>query len=582
MLSLVARLVEKGWFRGLLLLFRVLVRKESFYGAYAFVFFVAFLLISYMALDDVFILDDHFFHIRFAESIIEQGPKAFTDFQSIYFSKIVSEHRHLIYYNFLFYLALLPFSLISPLAIGIKLFGVFALAGSLTIVYIFLRGMAVRFSFIWTLVFLITLAESGLIIRLLSARPFALAPVFLIALLYAFYRRRSGIAFLLAFMYFYWHTASFFLPVLLAVSYCFFDWYYRPAGRIDWSIVLFPFIGTVAAVLSSYLIFPGALSYVIGITLPVLFDAALTGGAGIAEGVEVYGASFAILFPALAPLIGPLILLGGYEIFRLLKSRLLLGEGNPSKDWSREAVRTTLFFGSVILLVASFFSLRFVDYFAYFCLPYLAFAIPDLFRQDLISSLVNHRLIKAGACVVLILFLMDIGPKIHKYTREVAPYLTAQGPTDWMVRHLAPGTLIFNTDWDAFPLLYYFTGDRFRYVTGLEPRLLYEYDPERYWLWRHIGESGFVCTAADCDAVERERALIRIGRTGPERWSEMAGNRIADVILGDFGTEIMLIRTDRLALIEVLDHSARFRKEYIDEANSIFILYRVLGKEAYH
>lgn len=537
-----------------------LLRNERFYDVYAFFFFVSVLLVSYLALDDFVVLDDHFFHIRFVQLAAEQGLRAFTDFQSIYFSEIVASGEHLIYYNFLFYLVLWPFSFLSPAVLGIKLFGLFAIAVSLTVVYGILRRISVRHALLWSVFFLVVLAESGLLVRLLSARPFALAPVFLILFLYFLYRERKYAAFATAFAYFYWHTATFFLPVLVSAGYFILDRYYR-SEKFNWNILTWPFAGTLAAVATSYLIFPGVLSYLFDITLPVLIDAAVSGGAGVAEGVEVYGANFFSIFPALSPLVGLLIIFGIRETIDLLSHMRRTAEPRLM------TLRTTLFLGSVILLAASLFSLRFTDYFVYFSILYVALAVSEFSRTIVISDQSACRQLKIGTFVVLALFVMDIGPKIRATDVEAArvSYLTAQGPTDWLVAHLPPGALVFNTDWDAFPLLYYFTGDRIRYATGLEPRFLYTHDPELYWLWRNIGDRGIYCEVAKCP-VSRERS--------------QDGDRIADAILNDFKTDIMIVRTDRTELIERLDHSPRFHPEYRDDANSIFAIYRVLETDS--
>ena len=543
----------KEWFtRGLGLL-----RNERFYDVYAFFFFVSVLLISYLALDDFVVLDDHFFHIRFVQLAAEQGLRAFTDFQSIYFSEIVASGEHLIYYNFLFYLVLWPFSLFSPPVLGIKLFGLFATAASLTVVYAILRRISVRYAFLWAVFFLIALAESGLLVRLLSARPFALAPVLIILLLYFLYRERRYAAFVVAFAYFYWHTATFFLPILVSAGYLILDRYYH-SEKFDWHILIWPFAGTFAAVATSHLIFPGVLSYLIDITLPVLIDAAVPGGVGVAEGAEVYGANFFSIFPALSPLIGFLIIFGVRETIELLYR-----ERRAATNRRLMTLQMTLFLGSVTLLAASLFSLRFTDYFVYFAILYVALAVSGFWHSVVIPDQSAWRQLKIGALVVLALFVMDIGPKIRSTDAEAAKvsYLTAQGPTDWMLAQLKPGALVFNTDWDAFPLLYYFTGDHIRYATGLEPRFLYDHDAGLYWLWRNIGDRGIYCETAGCP-VSRDMS--------------QEDDRIADAILSDFDTDTVIVRTNRTELIGLLDHSPRFRREYRDDANSIFAIYRVL------
>lgn len=55
----------------------------------------------------------------------------------------------------------------------------------------------------------------------------------------------------------------------------------------------------------------------------------------------------------------------------------------------------------------------------------------------------------------------------HEYYRAGA---------EWMRANIAPGQVIFNTDWDDFPRLYYFDPSHY-YVSGLDPSYLFDKDP---------------------------------------------------------------------------------------------------------
>jgi hypothetical protein len=57
--------------------------------------------------------------------------------------------------------------------------------------------------------------------------------------------------------------------------------------------------------------------------------------------------------------------------------------------------------------------------------------------------------------------------KPHDYYRPGA---------EWMRANLGPGQIIFNTDWDDFPRLFYFDPTH-AYVSGLDPTYLYDKDP---------------------------------------------------------------------------------------------------------
>lgn len=56
---------------------------------------------------------------------------------------------------------------------------------------------------------------------------------------------------------------------------------------------------------------------------------------------------------------------------------------------------------------------------------------------------------------------------------------------DWLHNHVPAGHLIFNTDWDDFPRLFYYDSSHY-YVSGLDPSYLYDQNPELSQLYDRI------------------------------------------------------------------------------------------------
>ena len=69
-----------------------------------------------------------------------------------------------------------------------------------------------------------------------------------------------------------------------------------------------------------------------------------------------------------------------------------------------------------------------------------------------------------------------VGSQPHDYYRAGA---------EWMRANLAPGQIIFNTDWDDFPRLFYYDPAH-AYVSGLDPTYLYDKDPALSQLYDRI------------------------------------------------------------------------------------------------
>lgn len=55
----------------------------------------------------------------------------------------------------------------------------------------------------------------------------------------------------------------------------------------------------------------------------------------------------------------------------------------------------------------------------------------------------------------------------------------------WLSANSAPGSVIFHSDWDDFPMLFYYNSHNF-YIVGLDATFMYRQDPARYWEWEKI------------------------------------------------------------------------------------------------
>jgi hypothetical protein len=55
----------------------------------------------------------------------------------------------------------------------------------------------------------------------------------------------------------------------------------------------------------------------------------------------------------------------------------------------------------------------------------------------------------------------------------------------WLRANVPPGEIIFNTDWDDFPRLFYYDSSHY-YVSGLDPSYLYEKNPDLSRLYERI------------------------------------------------------------------------------------------------
>jgi len=149
---------------------------------------------------------------------------------------------------------------------------------------------------------------------------------------------------------------------------------------------------------------------------------------------------------------------------------------------------------------------RFAEYFPAFAILFAAFSLESMWRgravfgqlpafvmDDLAPFLDRHHLsvvdkeakreekwqiVKAG--VVTVLLGVALVANIHRTSLDIRQsegreyYANAAA---WMRANIPPGELIFNTDWDDFPRLFYFDPTH-AYVSGLDPTYLLDRNPD--------------------------------------------------------------------------------------------------------
>jgi hypothetical protein len=62
-----------------------------------------------------------------------------------------------------------------------------------------------------------------------------------------------------------------------------------------------------------------------------------------------------------------------------------------------------------------------------------------------------------------------------------------KGASEYLLHNSKPKTVVFNTDWDDFPYLFFFNSENY-YVLGLDQLYMERYDPQLFALWRGVCE----------------------------------------------------------------------------------------------
>jgi hypothetical protein len=91
----------------------------------------------------------------------------------------------------------------------------------------------------------------------------------------------------------------------------------------------------------------------------------------------------------------------------------------------------------------------------------------------------------ATVALVLSIFLFVNLRATVKEIGQSDPHDYYRAGAEWMRTHVPPGQIVFNTDWDDFPRLFYYDSSHY-YVTGLDPSYLFDRNPDLSNLYERI------------------------------------------------------------------------------------------------
>jgi asparagine N-glycosylation enzyme membrane subunit Stt3 len=419
-------------------------------------FIVILAVMSFIEFAGPAILDnDGYYHIRWAALLREHAP-GLPPFKALPLTTL--NERDYVDHHFLFHILLTPFTLID-MRTGAKLAA--ALFSSLGLGSLFALLVSYRVKYRWAWLVPLIASSEPFLYRMSMTRAPALSIAFLGLGAYLILHRKHLLLGVLSFA-FVWLYSLF--PLIAAMALAHAAAVYLSEQRLEWRAVAATLIG-IAAGMTINPYFPKNVA---------LFWAHLwmktTSDYPVPVGVEWYpydtwvilggsALAFAIFFIALAAF-----------------------------DWREREVKAIFFLLiSIMFLLMAMKSRRFIEYWPPFAVVFGAFALAPLIERIKWSSLSRTRdqVIAATASAVgLLVLVIAIETTILQARTDVAseadPF-AYQGAGEWIRSNTAPGSMIFNTDWDDFPMLFYYSPEN-AYAAGLDPTYLYDADAE---LWKH-------------------------------------------------------------------------------------------------
>ena len=465
------------------------------------------------------ILDnDGYYHIRWAAMLRESWPHL-PAFKALPLTTL--DEQNYVDHHYLFHLLLIPFTL-GDLRLGAKLAAVVFSSLGIASLFALLVFYRVRYRWLW-LAPLVAGSEHFLY-RMSMTR----APALSLALLglgtYFILKRKRVWLGVLSFA-FVWSYSLF--PLMLAFAAAYSIAVYLSERRIDLWGVLSSAVGILAGlVINPY--FPKNLSL---FRQHVLMK--YTGTYAVDVGIEWYPyEAWAMLGISAVAFVVYLVGLLAFEY----------------RERARDLKPVFLLIVSVILLLMAFKSRRFIEYWPPFAVVFAAFTISPKLERVKFASLARTRdraVAAIAAAVVTTAAILWMGGCLWHAREDVKsetdPF-AYRGASEWIAVNTPPGSMIFNTDWDDFPMLFYYNPNHI-YIVGLDPTYLYDRDSELWKLYANI-------TLGDEDNP-------------------------APLIRGRFGAEYVFTDNEHPAFLRIAEDSGGFEKVYEDKFTSVLRVRKV-------
>lgn len=433
---------------------------------------------------------DGYYHIKWSRMLWESLRHGNFPPQFTWLPFTTLDPRHFVDHHLLFHGLQMPFTWFGDLRFGAKISA--TIFGSLAVFscYWLLIRYRLRYPLVWLLALLA--CSAPFLYRLNMAKAPPLAIVYLVIGIYLLFTRRYWPLVPLAFVFALSYDTFPLLFVAALIWTAVIGWTER---RFEWRPIAWVLVGTAAGlIINPY--FPTNFQLLYRHMRMKITPS----GFSTTVGKEWYPYdSWEFLFNSLVACVAMVV---GYVSF------------DPT---DRKRAHHSLFFlvFATLLMILTARWKRMVEYWPPFAVMFAAFALhhwlegvrstftrlptdvldelqPFLDRAEAAPTIKEtewQELLRTlVAAVIAILLGVVLLLNLRATTRDIAdsePHSFYKAGAEWMRANVPAGQLVFNTDWDDFPRLFYYDPSH-SYITGLDPTYLYDKDPGLSQLYDRI------------------------------------------------------------------------------------------------
>jgi hypothetical protein len=405
--------------------------------------------------------NDGYYHIKLSYLMRQEGLKiAFPWLPMTILNPDAFYDHHLLYHVYLAFFAPVDPMVDGGLALitGAKYASILLPSLAFLAVWWLLRGQSVPGAAVWALG-LFALSDPFLY-RMSMARAQSASLLVLVLAFHWLLQKRYWLLLPLGFIYVWLYNAFPLLPLIVGV-------YLIAVGLTERRLVWQPMIYAGAGIVLGLIInpyFPENISFIISHIAPKLGESVTR------VGNEWYPYETWTLVEN-----------SGYALIAFLLGVLAL-------SWQEKRIdRPTLAaLGLAVLFAAMLFkSRRFIEYYPAFVLLFLALSAAPTLRKWAEGIRHGRYLIPLGLLLLFAFPLATLLPQARAAVGRSAPPDKYAQAALWMAANVPADEMIFQTDWDDFPRLFFYDTNH-RYLVGLDPTYLELADPDLFAEWVEI------------------------------------------------------------------------------------------------
>ena len=361
----------------------------------------------------------------------------------------------------------------DQMILGAKIASVIMPSLAFLAVWRLLRAQGIRWAALWTLG--LFAVSQAFLFRMSMTRAQSASLLVLILGLHWLLQRRYARLIPLGFVYVWLYNA---FPLLLVAAAVYAGAALITERRIEWRALAYPALGiALGLVLNPY--FPRDLRFIAEHLAPKI------GAPATSVGNEWYPYDTWTL-------IGN----SGLALAAWLLGALALAwRGRRIDRPTLTALALSVAFGFLL-----FKSRRFVEYFPAFALIFAALSVAPAIEEWWRGRPRLRRLAPFLAAAALALPLgISVAQARAGMAAQSIPAGTYADASRWLAANTPPGSMVFQTDWDDFPLLFFHNTANV-YTAGLDPTFMQEHDPALYDEWVKITRGQVARPAAEIRA----------------------------------------------------------------------------------